>query len=231
MIEPSGALEQIVTLAEPVAALVGVPEVPEEAYAAWVSLVGRIYTGETDGMADLYRLFSKGIRFYLCRQLGPQELDDKVHDTFVVVVQAIRRGELREPQRLMGFVRTIVRRQVAAHIDKVVHTRRDQMDFDSSLRVPDPRDNPEESAMFHQRNQIIQQVLGEMTDRDREILTRFYLYEQGQEQICDEMALTDTQFRLLKSRAKARFGDLGKKRLFQKGPAQISLRTSAGSSH
>ena len=66
-------------------------------------------------MEELYQLFSKGIRFYLCRQLGPQELDDKVHDTFVVVVQAIRRGDLREPERLMGFVRTIVRRQVAAH--------------------------------------------------------------------------------------------------------------------
>jgi RNA polymerase sigma-70 factor (ECF subfamily) len=85
-------------------------------YADWANLVARIQTSETDGMEDLYLLFSKGIRFYLCRQLGPQELDDKVHDTFVVVVQAIRRGELREPQRLMGFVRTIVRRQVAAYI-------------------------------------------------------------------------------------------------------------------
>ena len=74
-------------------------------------------------MAELYTLFSKGIRFYLCRQLGVQELDDKVHDTFVVVVQAIRRGELREPERLMGFVRTVVRRQVAAHIDKAVQTK------------------------------------------------------------------------------------------------------------
>src|SRR5262249_4952293 len=137
--------------------------------------------------------------------------------TFLVVVQAIRRGELREPQRLMGFVRTIVRRQVAAHIDKVVHSRRDQMDFDSSLKVPDPHDNPEESAMFHQRNKLIQQVLGELSERDREILTRFYIYEQSQEQICREMDLTDTQFRLLKSRAKGRFGELGKKRLVHKG--------------
>ena len=101
-----------------------------EAYAEWVDLVERIRSGQIDGMAELYHLFSKGIRFYLCRQLGPQELDDKVHDTFVVVVQAIRKGELREPQRLMGFVRTIVRRQVAAHIDRVVHSRREQMDLE-----------------------------------------------------------------------------------------------------
>jgi RNA polymerase sigma-70 factor (ECF subfamily) len=203
----------------------------QDAYAGWVDLVERIRSGETDGMAELYQLFSKGIRFYLCRQLGPQELDDKVHDTFVVVVQAIRRGELREPQRLMGFVRTIVRRQVAAHIDRAVHTRREQMDLDATLRVIDPRGNPEETAIFQQRNELIRRVLGELSERDREILTRFYLYEQNQDQICAEMSLTETQFRLLKSRAKARFGELGKKKLSHKSLHAIFLRTSSSSSH
>lgn len=205
--------------------------VSPETYAAWVELVERIRSGESDGMEDLYQLFSRGIRFYLCRQLGPQELDDKVHDTFVVVVQAIRRGELREPQRLMGFVRTIVRRQVAAHIDKVVHNRREQMELDSTIRVADPRENPEESAIFHQRSDLIRRVLSELSKRDREILTRFYLREQSQDQICSEMLLTETQFRLLKSRAKARFGELGKKKLAQKSLQSIFLRTSARSFH
>jgi RNA polymerase sigma-70 factor (ECF subfamily) len=182
-------------------------------------------------MEELYQLFSRGIRFYLCRQLGPQELDDKVHDTFVVVVQAIRRGELREPQRLMGFVRTIVRRQVAAHIDRVVHNRREQAEFDSTVRVADPRGNPEEAAIFRQRIGLIRQVLGELSERDREILTRFYIDEQSQEQICAEMGLTETQFRLLKSRAKARFGELGKKKLVHKSLHTVFLRTSRSVSH
>jgi RNA polymerase sigma-70 factor (ECF subfamily) len=201
------------------------------AYAAWGALVDRIRYSATDGMEELYLLFSKGIRFYLCRQLGPQELDDKVHDAFVVVVQAIRRGELREPQRLMGFVRTVVRRQVAAHIDKAVHSRREQMDLDSTVRVADPHGNPEEAAIFRQRVELIQRVLGELSVRDREILTRFYLYEQGQDQICSEMALTETQFRLLKSRAKARFGELGKKKLTYRALSAVFLRTSAWMSH
>jgi RNA polymerase sigma-70 factor, ECF subfamily len=199
----------------------------EESYAEWVELVDRIRFNETDGMEELYELFSKGIRFYLCRQLGPQELDDKVHDTFVVVVQAIRRGELREPSRLMGFVRTIVRRQVAAHIDKVVHTRRDQIDLDSTVRLADPEGNPEERAMFTQRTELINRVLGELSLRDREILTRFYLLEQNQDQICSEMGLTETQFRLLKSRAKARFGELGKKKLTHRALHAAHVRTSA----
>jgi RNA polymerase sigma-70 factor (ECF subfamily) len=202
-----------------------------EAYAGWVDLVERIRTEQIDGMAELYHLFSKGIRFYLCRQLGPQELDDKVHDTFVVVVQAIRKRELREPERLMGFVRTIVRRQVAAHIDRVVHSRREQMDLDSTVRIADPRSNPEEAAIFRQRVDLIRRVLGELAERDREILTRFYLHEESQEEICSEMALTETQFRLLKSRAKARFGELGKKKLAHNALHAFFLRTSPGLSH
>jgi len=204
---------------------------PDSTYESLSTLVGRIRTGKTDGLEELYRLFSKGIRFYLCRQLGPQELDDKVHDTFVVVVQAIRRGELREPERLMGFVRTIVRRLVAAHIDQVVHTRRDQMDLELTMRIADPAENPEETAMFRERSELIQWVLDELSVRDREILTRFYLEEEAQDQICSEMDLTDTQFRLLKSRAKARFGELGKKKLAHGAVSTILVRTSAASSH
>lgn len=131
----------------------------------------------------------------------------------------------------MGFVRTIVRRQVAAHIDKVVHNRREQVELDSTVRVADTRENPEESAIFRQRAELIQRVLGELPERDREILTRFYLYEQSQDQICEDMSLTETQFRLLKSRAKARFGELGKKKLAQKSLQAVFLRTSAGALH
>jgi RNA polymerase sigma factor (sigma-70 family) len=190
----------------------------------WVSLVESVSKGEEAGLEELYRLFSRGIRFYLCRQLGVQELDDKVHDTFLIVVQAIQRGELREPARLLGFIRTVVRRQVAAHIDRMVHSRKDRVDLDSGLRVADLCQDPEQEAIVQERTQLMREVLGGISLRDREILTRFYLHEQSQEQICREMRLSETQFRLLKSRAKARFGELGRKRLGSRGlrPAAFS---------
>jgi Sigma-70, region 4 len=62
----------------------------------------------------------------------------------------------------------------------------------------------------------MQAILRSLSERDREILTRFYLHEQSQEHICQEMSLSETQFRLLKSRAKARFGEMGKRKLQQK---------------
>jgi RNA polymerase sigma-70 factor, ECF subfamily len=179
----------------------------------WLALVESIQRNEQNGMEELYRVFSRGVRFYLCRQLGPQDLDDKVHDTFLIVVQAITRCELREPERLMGFVRTVVRRQVAAQIDRAVQTRRDQAELDRGSSVTDQRDTPEEAAITRQHEEVAEEVLKSISERDREILTRFYLLEQTQQEICDEMNLSVTQFRLLKSRAKARFGELGKKTL------------------
>jgi RNA polymerase sigma factor (sigma-70 family) len=193
----------------------------------WHGLVSRIQSGEDSGMEELYRMFARGIRFYLCRQLGMQELDDKVHDTFLIVVQAIQRGDLREPDRLMGFVRTVVRRQVAAHIDQVVHSRRDEMHLDVGVRVADRQRNPEQNVAFQQKNEFMQEILRQLSDRDREILTRFYLDEQSQDEICADMNLTETQFRLLKSRAKARFGELGRRRLQQKPLMPYFLRTSS----
>jgi len=197
----------------------------------WPELVTRIQRGDDSGMEDLYGLFGRGIRFYLCRQLGMQELDDKVHDTFLIVVQAIQRGDLREPDRLMGFVRTVVRRQVAAHIDQVVHSRRDELHLDVGVRVVDGRRNPEQTMAFQQKVDFMLEILNRLSGRDREILTRFYLQEETQEEICQEMNLTETQFRLLKSRAKARFGEMGKKKMQQKMLAPFFSRVSAGRGH
>jgi RNA polymerase sigma factor (sigma-70 family) len=131
----------------------------------------------------------------------------------------------------MGFVRTIVRRQVAAHIDRVVQDRRDQTDLETGAKVADPRGTPEQAAIFREKSDLLKRVLNELSARDREILTRFYLHEEAQDQICEEMGLTDTQFRLLKSRAKARFGELGKKKLASRSLSAVFVRTSSGSGH
>lgn len=197
----------------------------------WALLVEQVKAGSDAGMEQLYKLFSRGIRYYLCRQLGPQELEDKVHDTFLIVVNAIRRGDLREPERLMGFVRTVVRRQVAAYIETAVHTRRDQTDLESGVTVADRKQNPEQEAIVREKAELMKSALEALSQRDRDILVRFYLKEQTQEQICREMSLTETQFRLLKSRAKAKFGEIGRKKLTSSGIFSVFVRTQPDNRH
>ena len=162
---------------------------------------------------------------------GPQELDDKVHDTFLIVVHAIKRGELRDPERLMGFVRTIVRRQVAAYIDEVVQNRREDGGDIMDEVIPDSRRNPEQDIVFQQKIDLMKSVLRGLGDRDRAILTRFYIYEETQEQICHDLDLTGNQFRLLKSRAKARFGVLGKRKVQRNSLINLFWRVSARGAH
>jgi RNA polymerase sigma-70 factor (ECF subfamily) len=184
----------------------------------WISLVDRIRRGDQNAMDELYRIFSSGIRIYFCRQLGMQEVDDKVHDTFVIVVQAIQNGDLREPDRLMGFVRTIARRLVAGHIDTTVRNRRENVSVESGIILSNQHATPEQTAIQQQKVDVMLKVLRELSNRQRDVLTRFYLYEQSEEQICRDMELSATQFRILKSRAKRRFAELGKKVLESKNP-------------
>ncbi len=193
----------------------------------WSVLVDQVRSGQDAGMEQLYSLFSRGIRYYLCRQLGAQELGDKVHDTFLIVVHAIQRGDLREPERLMGFVRTIVRRQVAAYIDEAVHSRREQAELDTGHAIVDLKENPEQIAMAREKAGLMKSVLASLSERDREVLERFYIKEQPQDEICEQMHLSETQFRLLKSRAKARFGEIGKKKLVNSDLYTVLVRTQA----
>jgi RNA polymerase sigma-70 factor, ECF subfamily len=178
----------------------------------WAEVVERIRNGDPSGMAELYQVFSKGVRFFLYRQLGPRDLDDKLHDVFVIVAQAIQRGDLRDPERLMGYVRTVIRRQVAGHIEEAIQERRNHTDLDGTLVLADHHPDPERKAIEQQNDELAMRVLRSIAKRDREVLIRFYLDEQTPERICREMGLTETQFRLIKSRAKARFGELGKRR-------------------
>jgi RNA polymerase sigma factor (sigma-70 family) len=180
---------------------------------SWSRLVDRIQAGDPAGMEQLYAVFVKGVRFLLWRQLGPQDLDDKVHDVFLIITQSIQRGELREPDRLMGYVRTVVRRQVAAHIDSAVQARRNQQSIDPAMTLSDHQPDPERRVIERESQDVALRMLGGLPKRDREVLVRFYLQEQPAEEICRDLNLTETQFRLIKSRAKARYGELGRRRL------------------
>lgn len=212
---------------EPISPRRGARSAPGSAIRSWSALVEGVQNGERAAMEDLYTNFSRGIRYYFCKHLGPADLDDRVHDAYLTVVQAIRAGALREPEALMGFVRTIIRRQVAAGIDAAVQSRRERAEFEVGALIADHRQNPEQEAICRQKTQLMVQVLEEVPARDKEILTRFYLRGQSQEKICREMSLTETQFRLLKSRAKARFGELGRKRLAL-AENEFGLRKMAG---
>jgi RNA polymerase sigma-70 factor, ECF subfamily len=170
-----------------------------------------VQSGDPEGMALLYGFLSRGVRPYLARQVAPQDIQDKIHDVYLEIVRAIQRDQLRDPERLIAFARTVARRKVAVHIDSATRRRRDESAFESVGKLPSTLSTPEGELISRQLNEVVGKTLERLSERERDVLTRFYFQEQDQAQICSEMGLTETQFRLLKWRSKARFTELSRK--------------------
>ncbi len=176
--------------------------------ASWTELVERIQHHDPEAMAELYHLVSRAARYYLLKKLGAQEAEDQLHEAFLAVLQPIQRGELRDPGSLIPYVAGVVRRRVAGQIGRKMRRRQRELDWTVVLSTPGPEPSPEEIAERQEQRVLAAQILQRISERDREILVRFYVMEQSRGRICQHMGLTDTQFRLFKSRAMARLGTL-----------------------
>jgi RNA polymerase sigma-70 factor, ECF subfamily len=185
---------------------------PQEGVVDWRIVVDLIQRGDPAGEETLYRTLIRGARLFLRRRLATWDVDDHVHDVFMIVAGAIHRGEIQHPERLMAFVRTVLYRQLNLEISQVIR-RRDFVELEETTHLTAAELTPEQRAIGGQKVTLMKEALREMRDRDFEILSRYYLSEQPPEQICVEMGLTQVQFQLLKSRAKARLADRMRRKL------------------
>lgn len=181
----------------------------QDYYAACRVLVSRIRSGDSGAMGELYGAFCDRTLGYLRQRLGDQDVTDLAHDVFLVVVEAIRGNQLHDPARLMGFVRTVLQRKIAAHLSATMRRRNFEQDI-AEYPVVDSGMRADQMVESRERTQIMRQVFKALSQREREILERFYLQEQSVGQIREEMKLTGTNYRVLKSRAKAKFGKTGR---------------------
>ena len=164
--------------------------------AVMATLIAR---GDSAAMMQFYDGLV-GIRHYLCRKWGSDDVEDLVHDTFLETVLAIRKG-LRNPECVWGLAHAVARHSVGRRIARKVC---------EEDRRPDPADqrpNPEQRAIVAS---IIEQALGALGEVDQEILTRL-LQGETQTGIQAAMHLSPTRFRNLKNRATQRFAMAGKR--------------------
>jgi RNA polymerase sigma factor (sigma-70 family) len=161
-----------------------------------------VRSGDPAAVEDLYAILSKLVGASLLRAVGPQCFEDSLHEIVVIVLETIQTGGLRDSERLLAFMRTVARRQMVAHIRGAIDRRRRFVEDVESTATPGR--SPEASAAYRERIEDLRAVLRRLSLRDQEIIERFYFREQDRGQICGEMQLTGTQFRLYKSRALAK---------------------------
>jgi RNA polymerase sigma-70 factor, ECF subfamily len=178
---------------------------------SWSSIVERIRTGDSAACEELYSAAFPDVRRWFSHRLGVQYADDRTHDTYLATIRAII-GDPREPDRLPGFIHVIAHRHFCSSVRSLRQSRFREIAPDN-LTLLDPACDLDGAIIAREKRDWVKRALRALPPEQREILERFYVFEQTSEQICREMELTETQFRLLKWRAKAQFGALAKKRL------------------
>lgn len=90
----------------------------------WTSLARRIEQGDPEAEAELVGLFHHRVRLLASVRLhGSDAALDIAQETILAVLEALRAGRLREPDRLPAFVLGIARNLVNNHCRKEARSR------------------------------------------------------------------------------------------------------------
>ncbi len=178
------------------------------------SLVKRIAEGDSSAVEELYQILVIKLRPLFHFRVGGNEADDMLHETLAIVVESIHTNAIRNPNALLSFCQTVARRQVAGWIVASIRRRERLVSIEWADHAPQQEESPESKLLSLERSALLKKGLKTLRRRDSELLTRFYCQGQPYQQICADMGLTETQFRLFKSRAKAKLANWARKGQF-----------------
>jgi RNA polymerase sigma-70 factor (ECF subfamily) len=172
--------------------------------------VSRIMAGDRQAEAELIDSYGRGVRIII-RRAGADAtiIDDLCQETFRIVLEKIRRGDIREPERLSGFIRGVAKNLVIEHFRRVARQEK-LTDTEEALRpLTSSAPNQLEKLLQKEKAGLVWRVLREMRNkRYIQVLLRYHLAEDAKEQICADLGLTSLQFNLVLHRARERYRQL-----------------------
>lgn len=164
----------------------------------------RIKAGDEAAETELVSRYCRGVRVLIGRSSSDvSAVDDLYQQTFQIVLEKIRRGDLREPEKLSGFICSVARNLVIDHFRREAAHR-----FPAAVEgaAADPDSGPLERLLRVEKASIVRRVLAELpSERDRQILFRFYIAEHDKDSICRDLGLTSLHFNRVLFRARERY--------------------------
>ena len=176
------------------------------------NLVERIANGDADAETELVQQLGRGTSILLRRLAGDAELaQDLYQETFRIVLISLRQGKLQEPDKLAAFVRGTAKNLLRSEWRK--RDRRGPHDDVDDMPLVDEAPGQWDRARLAEDRKRVRQILDELpSDRDRQLLYRHYLAEEGKNEICDDLGLGSNQFNVSLFRARQRFKRLVEER-------------------
>ena len=172
-------------------------------------LVSRIRAGDQQAEVELVECYSSVVMSIIRREVGDTALtDDLYQESFCIILEKVRRGDVREVEKLSGFVCGVARNQVIRHFQRAAR-QRNLTETEDADSISHPAPDQLEQLLQREKADIVRQILKEMTnERDIQVLFRFYLAEHDKKQICVDLGLTSMQFNLVIHRARERYKEL-----------------------
>lgn len=180
-------------------------ENPQATTAA--DIVSRIAAGDHDAETELVERYGRRLAFLLRRWTrDPDAAQDLFQETFRQAIEKLRGGELRDPERLSSYLVGLAKNLATYHYRKGDRRSAHHGETDERTQHADPGPGPETRLADREKAVLVRRVLAELpTERDREVLSRFYLVEDDSKTICDELGLAVTHFKRVLFRARQRY--------------------------
>ena len=170
-------------------------------------LVIRIESGDRTAEEELVARYQRGVAVIVGRgATDPSAIDDVCQETFRLAIEKIRAGEVRDPDRLSGFICGLARCLLIEHFRRSSRAK--------TIAEPPSAGPPEQldRLLLREQEQFVRKVLTELpSDRDREILYRVYIAEEDKDRICRDLGLSSVHFNRVIHRARERFRKLYEK--------------------
>src|SRR5262249_19113309 len=154
-------------------------------------LVSRIMAGERQAEAELVERYSRGVSIIIRREVGnAAAAEDLYQDTFRIALEKIRQGDVREPEKLSGFLCSLARNLIIDYFRRASRTK-SLTAVEEAEPLSQAAPSQLEELLRKEKAKIVRQVINELkSDRDRQVLFRFYIAEEEKEQICADLGLT-----------------------------------------
>ena len=172
-------------------------------------LAERVTRGDTAAEEALVKRFQRGVMQILLSETPDRELArDLAQETFVIVIQRLRSGPLDDPLRLAAYVAQTARNLLIAENRRFVR-RKTRLDPDAVDAAADDTAHQELAREADSAAGVVRKLLAQLkSERDRQVMVRFYLDEEPKASICKDLQLSDLQFNQVLFRARDRLRQL-----------------------
>lgn len=130
------------------------------------------------------------------------DVEDVRQETFLRVLQKLRRGELQRPERLGAFVNSVCNNIIL----ESYRARSRNPNVDTAENEPaDQAIDMDGDLIAEERKKLVRIVLEELPEADRTVLRMVFWEETPREDICKTMKVDRAYLRVLLHRARMRF--------------------------